>query len=209
MKRALLLLGSIFLGVATSFAQEKICKKNTGNSYISSNDFTNVLLEKQYNSVSDINLKNNNLRYHWRLKSNNQECELCEHIFADITPNWDSENFSPNQVVMRYIIRPSTNNIVLNYTYNIINDHIDNSLITKLVEVNTGKEKIINLHYNEGSNSVEKQISVVPGRSYYVDIVANYTSHIAKTVFQFDNLKITEQILSGSLVFNHSNHVLN
>lgn len=203
MKVILILITSTFL-LGNVIAQEKKCTKNTGTSYISGNDFTNVLLEKNYNTIADINFKNENTLYHWGLKSNNLECKLCDNVYANLSLVFHNDNSLPTEVVMRYIIRPSTNEVVINYTYNIINEYAGNSLVTKLVEVNGGVEKIIYTHNNPENKSIEKSIRVVPGRSYYVDIVANYVSQTVKTIFQFDNLKITEQILSGSLVFNHN-----
>ena len=202
MRRMLLLITGTCLWVNV-VAQENSFNKNTGTSYISVNDFTNVLLEKNYNSISDITAQNNAILYNWRLKTDKEECELCNHVYADLTPIWDSENFQPLEVSMRYTIRPSTGNVNINYTYNIINSISGNVLITKVTEVNSGIEKIINIHKTNENKSVLNSIKVVPGRIYYIDIVANYGSEAAKTIFQFDSLSITEQVLSGSIVFNN------
>lgn len=205
MKRVLFIVIGLFWGV-NILAQEKNSIKNAGTAYISGNDFTNVLLEKRYNTISDITIKNDGVLNNWRLKSNRQECELCENIYADLTPVWNDAHFEPNTVIMRYIIRPSSSIIDMNYTYNIIDAHTGNMLITKLTEVNSGKEKIINIHDNNENKNVKSKINVIPGRAYYVDIIANYATNIVKTIFQFDNLNITEQISSGSIVFNNLNY---
>jgi len=203
MKRMLVITLSIFCVVSLT-AQNKFIK-NTGASYISGENFTNILLEKNYNSVGDINFQDKSLLSIWRLKSNQTECELCQNIYAEMAPTWESKNFNPVEIVMRYMIRPSTNHVEINYTFNIIDNLNDNFLVTKLIEVHTGIEKIIDTHKNSENKSIKKNIHVVPGRMYYIDIVARYNSEKNKTIFQFDSLKITEQIVSGALVFNTKN----
>ncbi|UYW02569.1 hypothetical protein K5I29_06780 [Flavobacterium agricola] len=203
MKRIVLVCLALFVCLPL-LAQNTAGLKKTG-AYIADSDFENVLVLKNFNSVSEIAMPHKNLVNQWLLKSEKDICKLCEESFVEVNPIWSDANQFPAEIIMRYIIRPSAQVVELNYTYNIINHFNENALITKLVEVHSGIEKIINEHREPENNLITKKIAVVPGRSYYIDVVAKYASKQHQTIFQFDSLKVSEQILSGTMVFNPHN----
>ena len=200
MKKYLLFIS--FFYTLFGLAQNTSLEKNNGRSYISDENFTHVLVEVNYNLLADINSDTKNSVNSWRLHANNTECTVCDNVFAEINPIWNTNSKFPLEISMRYFFRPSTNSVDINYTLNIINSHVGNTFIAKLTEVNSGIERIIGTLNKAQNKLFNEKIKVVPGRSYYIDIIANYASLTNKTIFQFDTLKITENILTGTMVFN-------
>lgn len=213
--KLLLIVGILF--VANSFSQVEVVdkqtistpnKKNMSGTYIANKVFDKILLNKEYNTLNDINVIKNNLSFSWVVLNKINKCQSCDEFYANITPQWHAEDFVPSQVIMRYTIRPSSNSIDLAYIFNIEEVTEKNNLILKLEEAHSGKQLVIGNHYdNNQINKINKTIKVVPGRTYYLDIIANYTTKAFNTSFSIDNIIIKETIKEGTIVLSNSANI--
>ena len=213
--KLLLIVGILF--VANSFSQVEVVnrqtistlnKKNMSGTYIAEKAFEKILLNKDYNTLNDVNVVKNNLSFSWVVSNKKNICKSCDEFYANITPQWHVEDFVPSQVIMRYTIRPSSNSINIGYLFQIEDESDKNNLLIKLEEAYTGQQLTIGNHIkNEGTNQVNKTIKVVPGRTYYLDIIANYTTKSFNTSFSIDKINVKETIKEGTIVLSNSANI--
>lgn len=210
----LLIIG--FLFVANSFSQVEVVnketistvsKKNPSGTFIADKNFSKTLLNKEFNTTNDLNVVRNSLSFSWTVLNKKNKCTTCNEFYANISPQWHNDDFVPSQVVMRYVIRPSSNSITISYDFAIEDANEANQLLFNLEEVTTGKILTLNKHITNTNTTNSKTIQVVPGRSYYLDIIANYTSKNHNTSFSVDNINVIENIKQGTIVLSNLSNI--
>ena len=192
----------ILLITITSHTQTKNSNIASSETFISNEDYTKTLLEKNFNSVADLNNTNSDQNLTWNINNNN-ECTSCQNNYAVIKQNNNIDQKTIKNT-LKYHFRPSTNKITIQYNTVIINENEANFLSTTIGEKNTKKEQIIQNHNNNKNQQIKKTINVVPGRIYYIEITANYNTKTTPTTFMLDTLKITESIRTGTMVLTDS-----